>query len=67
LLVEFVTELFAFCVFIMRTAAVLAGLTYKEINAIVFLIVGPALVLLFFGLWRFEKRKSKGISDQRKG
>jgi len=66
LLVEFVTELFAFCVFIMRTVATLTGLTYKEINAIVFLIVGPALVLLFFCLWRLEKRKSEKISRQRK-
>jgi len=50
----------------MRTVATLTGLTYREINAIVFLIVGPALVLLFFCLWRLEKRKSEKISRQRK-
>ena len=64
LLVELVTETFAFCVSIMRAAAALSGLSYKEVNAIVFLIFEPVLVLLFFGLWRCEKHKYKKLSDQ---
>lgn len=63
---ELVTETFAFCVAIMRAVAALSGLSYKEINAIVFLIFEPVLVLLFFGLWRWEKRRYKKLSDQYK-
>ena len=66
LLVELVTEAFAFCVSIMRTAAALSGLSYKEINAIVFLIFEPVLVLIFFGLWRWEKYKYKNLGPNTK-
>ena len=67
MLVELVSETFAFCVSIMRAAAALSGLSYKEINAIVFLIFEPVLVLLFFGLWRWEKRKYRNLVTNPKG
>ena len=66
LLVELVTETFAFCVSIMRAAATLSGLSYKEVNAIVFLIFEPVLVLLFFGLWRWEKLKYRKLTTNTK-
>lgn len=66
MLVELVTEAFAFCVSIMRNAAALSGLSYKEINSIVFLIFQPVLVLLFFGLWRWEKYKYKKLRAKHK-
>lgn len=51
----------------MRTAAALSGLPYKEVNAIVFLIFEPVLVLLFFGLWRWEKLKYRKLTTNTKG
>lgn len=56
---DIVNQLFQFCVNVMHTLAHLTGFTYKEINAIVFLIIQPMLVILFFLLWRYEKIKNR--------
>ena len=58
----FIVNIFEFCVKIMRASANLTGLSYKEVNTIVFLIIEPALVIIFFTLWRYEKHKSKSNS-----
>ena len=55
---DLVLSLFTFCVQIMRVLAEWSGLTYKEINALLFLVVQPSLILLFAALWWNEKRKS---------
>ena len=34
------------------------GMTYKEISIWLFVIIQPALIVLFFALWLREKRKS---------
>ena len=51
--------LFSICVELMKLLSSISGLSYKEINVLVFLVIQPLLVLLFFMLWR--KEKSKGI------
>ena len=58
----FIVTIFEFCVEVMRASANLTGLSYKEVNTIVFLIIEPALVIIFFTLWRYEKYKSKSNS-----
>ena len=50
------------CVEIMRFLSAYTFFTYKEINTIVFLIIEPSLVILFFMLWRYEKKKYKKIT-----
>ena len=55
---ELISDLFQLCVNVMHLLADLTNTTYKEINAIVFLIVQPSLVLIFFLLWRHEKKKT---------
>ena len=54
---ELISYLFQLCVNAMYLLADLTNTTYKEINAIVFLIIQPGLVLFFFLLWRYEKKK----------
>tara|TARA_X000000950_G_C13509815_1_gene495254 strand:+ start:301 stop:480 length:180 start_codon:yes stop_codon:yes gene_type:complete len=56
---DIVNQLFQFCVNVMYALAHLTGFTYKEINAIVFLIIQPMMVILFFLLWRYEKIKNR--------
>lgn len=43
----------------MRFLSETSGFSYKELNALTFLIIQPALVLGSFVLWRFEARKTK--------
>ena len=63
---EFLSYLFQLCVDVMYLLADITNTSYKEINVIVFLIIQPGLVLLFFLLWRYEKKKNieiKSLSD----
>lgn len=57
--------IFGYGVEIMRLLSLYSGLSYKEINALIFLVLQPALVVGSFLLWRLEKRKNKSenISD----
>ncbi len=54
---DLISYLFQLCVNVMYLLADLTNTTYKEINAIVFLIIQPGMVLFFFLLWRYEKKK----------
>ena len=54
---ELLSSLFQLCVDVMYFLADLTKTSYKEINTIVFLIIQPALVVLFFLLWIHEKKK----------
>ena len=61
---ELVDIIFKVCVFILVDLANLLGISYELINIIIFVILQPALILLFFILWRKEKKK-KGRSVAR--
>jgi len=58
---ELIKGFFFECVEIMHFLAVYTFTTYKVINTTIFLFLQPALIILFFILWRKEKRKSKNI------
>ena len=64
---ELISYLFQLCVDAMYLLADLTNTTYKEINAIVFLILQPGLVMLFLLLWGYEKIKQlkKGFKNYR--
>ncbi len=54
---DLISYLFQLCVNVMYLLADLTNTTYKEINAIVFLIIQPGMVLFFFLFCRYEKKK----------
>jgi hypothetical protein len=54
---EFITSIFSQCVGFMHILAAITGFSYKEINAIIFLIIQPSLIIFFLILWRLELRK----------
>ena len=56
---ELVDFIFKVCVFILVDLANLLTISYELINIIIFVILQPALILLFFILWRKEKTKNK--------
>ena len=58
-MIELINTIFDFGVKIMWDLHQLTGLSYAVINALIFLIIQPSLIILFFILWRCEKKKQK--------
>ena len=56
-----IESFFVWCVELMRFLAAISGMTYKEINVYVFLVLQPALIILFFVLWRIEVARAKNM------
>ena len=58
---KIITDLFMLCVYILQVIGGTPGeygFGYYLANIIIFAILQPALILLFFILWRKEKRKN---------
>ena len=58
---ELIDFIFKVCVIVLVDLANLIGISYEAINIIIFVFLQPALILLFFILWRKERRKNKGV------
>ena len=58
---QFITEFFKICVYILQVIGGSPGefgFGYYLANILIFVILQPALILLFFILWRLEKGKT---------
>ena len=59
---KLITDFFMLCVDILQVIGGTPGeygFGYYLVNILIFVILQPALILLFFILWRKEKRKNK--------
>jgi len=59
---KLITDFFMFCVYALQVIGGTPGeygFGYYLANIVIFVIIQPALILLFFILWRKEKRKNK--------
>ena len=59
---QFITDIFMFCVYILQVIGGSPGefgYGYYLANILIFVILQPALIILFFVLWRLEKKKNK--------
>jgi len=59
---QFITDLFNWCVSVLQLIGGSPGefgYGYYLANILIFVILQPALILLFFILWRLEKKKNK--------
>ena len=56
---ELIDFVFKVCVIVLVDLANLIGISYEAINIVIFVFLQPALILLFFILWRKERRKNK--------
>ena len=59
---EIINDFFIWCVLILKKIAELTGMSYELINILIFVILQPLLIFIFFYLWRREKKKFKEIS-----
>ena len=58
---ELIDFVFKVCVIVLVDLANLIGISYEAINIVIFVFLQPALIILFFILWRKERRKNKRI------
>jgi len=54
-----IDQLFWICVEILQWIGDVTGMGYNLANLVIFVILQPALIVLFFVLWRKEVRKNK--------
>ena len=55
-------NVFDWCVEFLYLIAPKIGMTYVEINIWLFVIIQPALIVLFAILWLWERRKARALS-----
>ena len=53
-----VNEFFNWCVYVLEVIGSFTGMGYELANIVIFVILQPALILLFFVLWILEKKKN---------
>ncbi len=53
-----INKIFDICVQILEWIGNITGMGYELANIVIFVIIQPALIFLFFYLWRKEKKKN---------
>ena len=54
-----INDFFNWCVYVLVVIGDLTGMGYELANIVIFVIIQPALIILFYSLWKKEKRKNK--------
>ena len=52
-----ISSFFDYCVLMLEIIGELTGLSYEAANILIFVIIQPGLILLFYFLWRNERKK----------
>ena len=58
-----IDQFFLWCVRVLEIIGEVTGMGYELANIVIFIILQPTLILLFFILWRFEKKRKIKISN----
>ena len=58
-----IDKFFLWCVWVLEVIGEVTGMGYELANIVIFVILQPGLILLFFILWRFEKKKKIKLSN----
>ena len=58
-----INDFFNWCVLVLEIMADITGMSYELINILIFVILQPLLIVIFFYLWRRETKKYREISD----
>tara|TARA_Y100000114_G_scaffold25265_1_gene20954 strand:- start:2971 stop:3147 length:177 start_codon:yes stop_codon:yes gene_type:complete len=54
---EYIDLIFDICVYILQVIGNVTGMGYNLANLVIFVVIQPALILLFFVLWRKALKK----------
>ena len=61
---EMMNQIFDWCVHVLVYWAGILGITYKEINVWVFVIIWPILTVLLIGIIAVQQRKIRQLSKE---
>ena len=61
-----INDFFYWCVNVLEVIGNVTGMGYELANIVIFVILQPALILLFFVLWRKEVHKNKSRGTHRR-
>jgi len=51
-----IDQFFLWCVWVLEVIGEVTGMGYELANIVIFIILQPALILIFYILWRREKK-----------
>ena len=54
-----INDFFNWCVYVLVVIGDLTGMGYELTNIVIFVIIQPALIILFYLLWIKERNKNK--------
>jgi len=54
-----INSFFNWCVKALELVGEITGMGYELANIVIFVVLQPALIVLFYMLWRREKKKNK--------
>ena len=54
-----IDQFFLWCVSVLEVIGEVTGMGYELANIVIFIILQPGLILLFFILWRLEKKRKQ--------
>jgi len=54
-----IDQFFLWCVWVLEVIGEVTGMGYELANIVIFVILQPGLILLFFILWRLEKKRKQ--------
>jgi uncharacterized membrane protein len=54
-----IEDIFNYCVYVLEVIGDITGMGYFLANIVIFVIIQPLLILLFFILWRYEGNKNR--------
>jgi hypothetical protein len=54
-----INDFFNWCVWVLEVIGDFTGMGYELANIVIFVILQPALILVFFILWRRERKRNK--------
>ena len=53
-----ISSFFNWCVLVLEIIGEFTGLGYEAANILIFVIIQPGLTIIFFILWRYERKKN---------
>ena len=56
---QLISDFFFWCVHVLEVIGEVTGMGYALANIVIFVILEPALIILFFYLWIKEKRRNE--------
>ena len=54
-----INDFFNWCVYVLEVIGDFTGMGYELANIVIFVIIQPALIILFYLLWIKERNKNK--------